>query len=225
MIVLDDLAKLAQLYPVLRELPASLQHAFSHGSYPVYAETGKIIIDAYTPPTSFLMLSEGSIRVLYPGLEKEFLLYRIQPGEVCILTACHLLTGANFQVLAEVESAIRGVALPQPLFRQMVEQSPLFCSFLFQSFAGRLSGLLELFGAVTTLRLDRRLAGLLLAKGACIKTTHSQLADELGSVREVISRILKDFEEKGFLKLERGQILILDQASLTCFHNFGYSNP
>jgi CRP/FNR family transcriptional regulator len=77
-----------------------------------------------------------------------------------------------------------------------------------------------LIEAVTYLRLDERLAELLVSRGMLIKTTHSQLADELGSVREVISRILKDFEAKGLLKLDRGIIKIIDLESLRKLYNF-----
>lgn len=224
MLIQDDLAKLIQFYPVLGELPASLQYAFEQGCYPVHAQAGEILFDADSPGTSFLLLTEGSIRLLYPGIDRELLLYRLQPGECCILTVSHLLSETWYPVQAQVESAISAVAIPQPLFRQMVEQSPLFSAFLFHSFASRLTGLLDLLGAVATMRLDQRLAGLLLSKGTIIKTTHSQLADELGSVREVISRILKDFEDRELIELARGQIYILDKESLENLHHFGDSS-
>lgn len=89
-----------------------------------------------------------------------------------------------------MESDITGVALPQPLFCKMWEQAPYFSYFIFHAFADRLTELFELLEANTFMRLDERLAGLLISRGTLIKTTHSQLADELGSVREVISRIL-----------------------------------
>ncbi len=85
--------------------------------------------------------------------------------------------------------------------------------FIFRSFPDRLSGLLGLIDEITFMQLDERLAGLLLSKGSVVKTTHSQLADELGSVREVISRILKDFEIKGLVKLDRNQVRNLRSRS------------
>ncbi len=224
MLLPNDLSALIRFYPVLGELPAGLQRAIVIECYPVHAESGEILFDADSPGTSFLMLTEGSVRLLYPGIDRELLLYRLQPGGCCILTVSHLLSDTCYPVQAQVESAISGVAIPQALFRQMVEQSPLFSNFLFRSFASRMTELLDLLGALATMQLNQRLAGLLLSKGMVIKTTHSQLADELGSVREVISRILKDFEDQNLIKLARGEILILDKESLENLHRFGDSS-
>ncbi len=215
------ITKLIEFYPVLGELPAGLQHNLLDASYPVRAEAGKILFDTGETVPSFLLLTEGSIRVTRPAKDRELILYRVRPGECCILTISHLLGYTHYQVRAQVETDVSGVVLPQALFKQLVDQSPVFSAFLFRSFADRLVELLELLEALTSLRLDQRLAGLILSKGDVIKTTHSQLADELGSVREVISRILKDFEEKGLIQLERGQIRILDKEALRNIAHIG----
>jgi CRP/FNR family transcriptional regulator len=175
---------------------------------------GEVLFDIGRPGQSFLMLTTGSIRVTRPSNEREILLYRVRPGECCILTISGILGGIQYPARAIAENNISGVALPTALFKQMVEQSPLFSAFIFYSLAARLSELLELVEAVTFMSLEKRLAGLLLTKDPVIQATHSQLADELGSVREVISRILKDFEGKGMVQLERGQVRILDKEAL-----------
>ena len=209
-----EIEKLTRFYPVLGELPSGLQYAFVESSYPVQASTGRILFDVDVTIRSFIMLTQGSIRVIRPGIERELLLYRVQPGGCCVISICHLLGDTRYRARAQVESDITGVALPQPLFRQMMEQSPYFSYFIFHAFADRLTGLFELLEANTFMRLDGRLAGLLVSRGTLIKTTHSQLADELGSVREVISRILKNFEITGLVKLDRNQVQILNQEAL-----------
>jgi len=209
-----EIEKLTRFYPVLGELPSGLQYAFVESSYPVQASTGRILFDVDVTIRSFIMLTQGSIRVIRPGIERELLLYRVQPGGCCVISICHLLGDTRYRARAQVESDITGVALPQPLFRQMMEQSPYFSYFIFHAFADRLTGLFELLEANTFMRLDERLAGLLVSRGTLIKTTHSQLADELGSVREVISRILKNFEIMGLVKLDRNQVQILNQEAL-----------
>lgn len=210
----DELEKLTRLYPVLQQLPVSLQHAFAEGSYPVQADTDAIMFDVDTTIQSFLMLTQGSVRVIWPGHERELLLYRVQPGNCCVISICHLLGNTRYRARAKVESAIRGIALPQSLFQSMLEESPSFSLFILNAFSDRYSQVLELLERVTSMRLDGRLARLLAYRGPVIRTTHLALADELGSVREVISRILKDFEARGLIKLERGQIEILDRDKL-----------
>jgi CRP/FNR family transcriptional regulator len=209
-----ELARLLKLYPILKELPARLQHAFYNSGYSVRRKAGEIVYDTARPSLFFLLLTSGSMRVIHLGQEREILLYKVKPGEACMLTICHLLAGMQYHVRAFAEQPITGVALPQDLFVQFVEGSPLFSLYLFRSFSSQLEVLLALVEAVSFRQLDQRLAGLLLSKGDMIQITHSQLADELGSVREVISRILKDFERGGLLQLERGRIRILDQLSL-----------
>ena len=209
-----EIEKLTRFYPVLGELPTGLQHAFLQPSYPVQASAGRIQFDVDTTIQSFIMLTQGSISVIWPGIERELLLYRVQPGGCCVISVCHLLDDTRCRARGQVETGITGVALPQSLFRQMVEQSPLFSYFIFHTFADRLTELFELLEANIFMRLDARLAGLLVSRGTLIKTTHSQLADELGSVREVISRILKNFENMGLVKLDRNQVQIVDQEAL-----------
>jgi CRP/FNR family transcriptional regulator len=160
---------------------------------------------------SYVMLTSGTIRVTRQGKGREIVLYHVHPGEFCILTVCNILSETLYQTVSTAETETRGVAIPAMLFKHMIEQSPTFFMFIMRSFSNRLSELPGLIDGITFMQLDERLAGLLLSKGCVVKTTHSQLADELGSVREVISRILKDFEIKGLVKLDRNQVQILDQ--------------
>ena len=219
----DEISKLIKYYPVLGQLSPGLQQSLADSSYPVRADMGKVLFDIDSPIQSFLMLTEGSVRVIRQGRDRELLLYRMQPGECCVLTICHLLGDTHYKARAQAESAITGVALPQSLFKQMMEESSIFSAFILHSFAVRLTSLLELLEAQISTQLDQRLARLLLSKGTLIQATHSQLADELGSVREVISRILENFEEKGMIQLERGQIRILDKRSMEKMIRFGDS--
>ena len=209
-----ELEALLKLYPILQELPPRLQHSFYDSGYTVHLKTGEALFDSFHPIRFFFFLISGSIRVIYLGQEREILLYRVQPGETCILSICHLLAGIPYQARASTEQPVTGLAIPKSLFTRFVEDSPLFSLYLFRSFSERVLDLLDLLEAVSFSRLDQRLAGLLLSKGIIIHSTHSQLADELGSVREVISRILKEFEHKGLVKLERGKIKILNRPAL-----------
>jgi CRP/FNR family transcriptional regulator len=209
-----ELSRVLNLYPVLHDLPAALQHSFYNSSYAVHLPVGEVIFDAGRYIPFFFFLTSGSVRVSRLGSEREILLYRLQPGEICILSVCCLLTDMQYQAIASTEQPMTSIIVPRALFAQFVESSPLFCSYLFHSFSAHLAVLVELLEAVSFSHLDKRLAGLLLSSGGTIQATHSQLADDLGSVREVISRILKEFERKGLVKLERNKISIINAPSL-----------
>jgi len=105
------------------------------------------------------------------------------------------------------------VLLPQGLFNELLAQAP-FRNFIFNLFAERMADLMRLVEEVAFRKLDQRLAALLLGKGRVVHATHQQLADELGSVREMISRLLKGFAELGLVALGREQIEIRDAAGL-----------
>jgi len=214
MLISDEIDKVVNYYPVLSELPPELKLAFVNSSSVFHAELDADLFDFRSLIQSYVMLTSGTIRVTRQGKGREIVLYRVHPGEYCILTVCNILSETLYQTISTAETEICGVAIPATFFKYMIEQSPAFCMFIFRSFSSRLSGLLGLIDEINFMQLDERLAGLLLSKGSVIKTTHSQLADELGSVREVISRILKDLEIKGLLKLDRNQIQILDQEAL-----------
>ncbi len=142
------------------------------------------------------------------------LLYRVTPGDNCILTVSCLLGDCSYQARGVVEADLAGVSISRRVFLQLVEQSLEFRTYIFRFFGERVTQLMELIAAVAFRRLDQRLAALLLMHGPVIATTHQSLADELGSVREVISRILEDFQAQNIVQLDRGQVNVLDGEAL-----------
>ena len=218
----EEFEEYTRFYPVLRELPLGLQQELLNSSHRVQAAAGEVLIDFDTVIQSFLLIIRGSIRIMLPGKERDLLLYRMEPGICCVFSICHLMGGTQYRTRAEVETPIQGIALPRSLFEHLMEQSAPFRSFIFQTFTERFTQLIELVEEITSMRLDARLAELLLSRGPVVQTTHSRLANELGSVREVISRILKDFETKGLIKLGRGQIQVLNPGRLKNLYWSGY---
>jgi CRP/FNR family transcriptional regulator len=201
------------LYPVLRQLPAPLAQRFAD-CQPLTVPAGAVLFDVHQPCQGFPLVTAGSIRVVKPAANgRELPLYRVVPGESCIITTSCLLGHADYNArgIADTESTL--VLLPRDLFDQLLDQ-PAFRSFVFNLFSERIADLMQLVEEVAFRKLDQRLAGLLLGKGHTIHATHQQLADELGSVREMVSRLLKNFAEQGLVRLGREQVEILDPAGL-----------
>ena len=119
----------------------------------------------------------------------------------------------GFYLLSQV-SLLMSVFLPSSLFLALFATQEVFRSYVFHIFSERLTDLMELVSAVAFQKLDQRLANTLLRKSGSIHITHQALADELGSVREIVSRLLKNFAEQGWVKLGREQIDIIDKAAL-----------
>ena len=215
MIMPIEFDALVAVYPVLRDVPFHLRRMVQDDAQPVSLPAGHMLFDVDSPCRAFLWLVSGTIRVTRPlGSGREILLYRVQPGESCILTVSCLLGDAAYPARGVIESDAHGAALSRDHFIRLIEQSPPVRQFIFRFFGERLARLLELIEQVAFRRLDQRLAALLLANSGSVEATHQKLADELGSVREVVSRILEDFQEQRIVQLERGQIRILDRVAL-----------
>lgn len=176
---------------------------------------GTLMFDERAPCQAFPLLLDGSIRVSKAGAGgREIALYRVVPGEACVLTTSCLLGGSAYGGRGVAETALSLLALPSPLFARLIAAEPAFRKYVFALFSERVSELMQLVEAVAFQRLDRRLASLLLGKGRDLRVTHQQLAEELGSVREIVSRLLKGFAEQGLVALGREHIEVLDARRL-----------
>mgnify|MGYP001278475118 FL=1 len=205
---------LIDLYPVLQDLPAPLRERLLAESQPMTVPPGTVLFDEHQPCQGFPFVLAGSIRVVKLAANgRELPLYKVLPGESCIITSSCLLGHADYNARGVTESETTLVLLPRALFDKMLGETP-FRDFVFDLFAERISELMQLVEEVAFRKLDQRLANLLLGKGRQLHTTHQQLADELGSVREMVSRLLKGFADLGLVRLGREQIEILDPAGL-----------
>jgi CRP/FNR family transcriptional regulator len=115
---------------------------------------------------------------------------------------------------AVVPGDARLVVLPKPVFDDLLAAHAAFRQHVFSLFAERLTDLMALVEAVAFHKLDRRIAAALLGRGRVVVLTHQQLADELGSVREIVTRVLRGFADQGWVQSSRGSIEVLDAAAL-----------
>lgn len=144
-------------------------------------------------------------------------LYRIEPGESCILTMSCLLSAQPFPAFAEAETDMEVLAAPAEAFRVWFEASPAWRGYVFDLLARRFADVIELVGAVAFRRVDERLAAHLLAvkdEDERVAQTHESLAADLGTSREVVSRLLKEFEREGLVVLGRGEVVVREAAGL-----------
>ncbi|MFK7967512.1 MAG: Crp/Fnr family transcriptional regulator [Burkholderiaceae bacterium] len=144
-------------------------------------------------------------------------LYRVGPHETCVLTTSCLVGKSTYPAESIVEEETLDVLIPSAAFEALQDRSEPFRRFVWNNYGRLMSDLIVLIEEVTFRRVDIRLARWLCAKavdGQKIETTHQEIAVELGSAREVISRLLKDFERKQFLSPSRGQIVISPDSGM-----------
>ncbi len=203
-----------QLYPVLAALPAPLRQRIDAAMQRLEVPAGTVLFDERQACQGFPFVLSGAVRVAKAAANgRELPLYRVLPGESCIITSSCLLGRADYNARGTTEGPTTLVLLPRELFDELLAE-PAFRDFVFHLFADRMAELMQLIEEVAFRKLDQRLAGLLLGRGRVLHATHQQLADELGSVREMVSRLLKGFAEQGLVRLGREQVEILDPARL-----------
>lgn len=208
-------SRIRALYPAFESLTDVALARLLEDAHVMAVPAGTVLFDEESPCQAFPLLLDGTIRVSKVGANgRELQLYRVVPGEACILTSSCLLGRVAYNARGVAESAVLAVALPQPVFSRLLAEHAPFRDYVFALFAERIAELMQLVEAVAFQRLDQRLATLLLGKGRVVHATHQALADELGSVREIVSRLLKSFAEQGLVSLGREQVEIVDAQRL-----------
>jgi len=216
----DDIGDRLAAFPMLSQIQdASWREAVQAGRcLDIPAET--VMVRKGQPCLDFLLVIEGTIRI-YETAEngREILLYRLYGGEICVLTLSHLLRGIAYTAYAIAENNVSVVSIPQSHFERALAESEAFRTAVLFSLSRRLGDVMQLVEQVAFHSLDLRLACLLGQRfgqdNTCrLKITHQELARELGTTREVLSRLLKTFEHRGCIRLYRGQIELVSPGAL-----------
>lgn len=201
-------------YPVLSTLPRARLEADLARLALATVPDRAVLFRENDPCMGFPFVLDGQVRVARGSADgRELELYRVGAGEICVIS-----TGCLF---GSMPMSAHGVAIG-PTSLVMVDRAtllswtdtPAIRLFVLGVMADRMAELMALVEAVAFQRLDQRLARALLGRGRVIRTTHQQIADELGTAREMVSRLLKRFEEQCYLHLSREQIEVLEPASL-----------
>lgn len=199
------------LYPALAEVTPTLA---SQGLPVLAVPAGSVLFDEHAPCQGFPLVLDGEVKVSRSSGEGRNLeLYRVVPGELCLVSSACLFRSLPLSARGVSTRATRLLLIPPDLFRRWLE-TPRFRDEVLGLFAERMADLTSLIEAVAFHKLDQRLARALLGHGQDLTVTHQALADELGTVREMITRLLRRFEREGWVALSRERIQILNSAAL-----------
>lgn len=204
--------------PVLQALSPEMAQEFLAHAYLATLPASRDVFAEGDEAAAIALLLSGRVRVYKIGeTGREITLYRFGSGESCVLTANAILSGQTFPALATVEETADVVMVPAEAFRGWVDRYQPWRAFVFELLSQRLTRMLAVVDEVTFQRMDARLADLLLSRGAVqnpLAITHQEIAADLGSSREVITRLLSDFADEGQVALMRGAIEVLDRGGL-----------
>ncbi|HBR03944.1 MAG TPA: Crp/Fnr family transcriptional regulator [Ruminiclostridium sp.] len=209
--------ELKKAFPFVNELDG--KHEFFDSLYYQKIEPGMVILDESHKCTGVILMLSGVIRIYKLSDEgREITLYRIGRGETCTLTlACLLGIGeVPFPVAASAEQLSEAVFVPAEIFKKLFYSVPSIQKFFFMSLSAKFYSVLNLLENITFKRTSERLMDFLITKTAGgtypLYSTHEAIGAELGTAREVVSRLLKEMESNGIVTLSRGKITLLDKA-------------
>nr|WP_315481009.1 Crp/Fnr family transcriptional regulator [uncultured Rhodoferax sp.] len=204
---------LLSLYPDLEPLAPALA-ALQAQAPAVSVLAGTQLFAQGAPCQGFPLVLAGEVRVACHSEDGRSLeLYRVRPGELCLVSSASLFRGLPLGAQGVSAQASTLLMIPPTLFEEWLGV-PAFRKLVLGLFAERMAELTSLVDAVAFQKLDQRLAAALLGRGQDLHLSHQTLADELGTVREMVTRLLRRFEREGWLTLGREHIHILNSQTL-----------
>ena len=187
----------------------------AHG-HAITAPDGACLFRPGDESSAFLIVTKGHVRVEQTNTEgRTMVLYRVHEGESCVMTTSCLLGGRPYSGYGYAEGSVHALAIGAEAFHRLMAEESDFRDMVFEGFSRRLGELTEVIDALLLHRTDLRLAAWLAGRGAgrC-EMTQQDIAQEIGTAREVVSRSLKSFEREGWLTLGRGRLDVIDVAAL-----------
>ncbi len=207
-----------EAFPGLRALEADVAKPLIETSKVVRLPASTRIFGPGQAPEAYLLLLDGTVRVQQVSeTGREIVLYRVSAGESCALTTACLMGYEEYQAEGIAETDVEAVAIPRTTFDDLIARSQTFRRFVFTAFSVRITNLFRVIEEVAFARIDVRLAQRLLELSDAndhVELTHQQLAAELGTAREVISRQLNEFQRRGWISTSRGAIDLRSREAL-----------
>jgi len=206
---------LLERFPIFASVPAARLQRLLDEAQLLKVPAGSVLFDANQPCRGFPLVLEGAVRVVMNAPNgREIQLYRVDPGQGCILSGGCLLGHSDYAARGIADEDVTLLHLSPEAFNALLLEHEPFRRFVFGMYGERLAEVMTLVEEVAFRRLDERLAQLLIHRGPVLEATHQKLADELGSVREIVSRLLRSFEQRGWVKLERERVTVTDPKAL-----------
>jgi len=206
-------------FPILNSIHTSTRNKMLENVIHLNISAGQMVFRDGESCQNYLLVLSGIVRVQKISQDgHEITLYRLRTGEACEITTTCLLANDYYHAEAVAESDVTAVLIPKKYFQAALVESPEFRDYVYKGVEGGINILLGLIEDVAFGPVDTRLAkDLILNKNRNneVLTTHHEIASNLGTAREVVSRVLKRFEKKSWVKLQRGKIVILNPQAIS----------
>lgn len=210
--------RLIRLFPWLEGAASEFRRDFFRNATLMRIPGGHAIASEGSECGQLALVISGKVRVYkLADSGREITLYRINSGDSCVLTASCIMSNRPFPAIAATESEVEALIIPAKQAQAWLIESKSWGEFIFGLVSQRLADVIAVLEDVAFHRMDERVAAYLIAtasQGQTLNITHHEIAADLGTTREVISRILKDFEVKGLVEGARGKLTVTDLGGL-----------
>lgn len=211
---------LAGYFPFWEQLTDRQKEAVRGSGTTAVYQRNAMVHDKGDGCVGVLLVQSGQLRVYIESEDgREITLYRLYPGDTCVLSASCFMEEITFDILMNAEEDSRVITISPSVFRKLSEGNVYVENFIYRQTAQRFSDVMWTMQQILFMSFDKRLAVFLeqeleKIKGDTLCMTHDQIARYTGSAREVVSRMLKYFESEGIVALSRGKIQVRDRERL-----------
>ncbi len=211
---------LSDYIPVWNKLNSSQQNLLTASASQRNAAKGTVLHNGSLDCTGLMLVISGQLRAYILSPEgREITIYRLFEGDLCLFSASCIMRSIQFEITIEAEKDTAFYLIPPDIYKEIMEQSAPLANFTSEVMATRFSDVMWLMEQVMWKSVDKRLAAFLLEEAAienthCLRLTHETIGNHLGSPREVVTRMLKYFQNEGMVRLSRGAIELVDLGKL-----------
>ncbi|WP_367924597.1 Crp/Fnr family transcriptional regulator [uncultured Ruthenibacterium sp.] len=212
--------EIKEFFPFWKTLTADQQARLTESARPYTAKKGEVLHRGQADCLGLVCVCSGVLRAYtLSGEGREITLYRLYERDVCLFSASCAMRAVDFDIIIEADQESQLLVIPPDVYRRLMEQSAPASNFTNELMAGHFSDVMWLLDQVLNKKLDARLAAFLLEaadreNSDTLTLTHETIAGELGSAREVISRMMKYLQSEGLVAVSRGSVRLVDRPGL-----------
>ena len=215
----------ANYFPVWDKLTPAQQSKIKEVSHPLKVRAGDVVHNGSMDCLGLLLIRSGQLRVYTLTSEgREITLYRLFDHDICLFSASCVMPSVQFEVVVEAEKDCDLWVIPSCLFKNFMEESAPVANYANQLISSRFSEVMWLMEQIMWRSFDKRLAAFLLEESTLedtteLKITHEKIANHMGTAREVVTRMLRYFQNEGLVKLTRGTVELTNIKGLRALDN------
>lgn len=211
---------LTTLLPIWDDLTPAQQNLLQRTTVAQTLGKGAVLHDGSSSCAGLVLIVSGQLRAYILSEDgREITLYRLLDRDICLFSASCVLRSVTFEIMIEAEKESQVLIIPPYIYKQLIEESAPAANFSNTLMAERFSEVMWLLEQIMWKSFDKRLAGFLVEEAALegsaiLNLTHETIANHLGTAREVVTRMLRYFQNEGLVKLSRGSVELLSEDSL-----------